>query len=198
MGSSTCTANAGDVCEDSTYGLTKACCSPYTCSTLTSRTKTCQGLSLSANETCFAGGASVGTCATGLICLDGKCKEIGTCADPVFPGSLCYSGDVNRYVATCCSGSHCGQPPSKTDGFCMRFDLAEGAQCGDTEAREFRGYCNTGLNCINGVCSTSTTTSTTTTATTVACKTSGATCWTGSGPIDTCCTGICNLGTKKC
>ena len=56
-----CNAEAGDVCEDSTYGIIKTCCSPYTCESVTSRTKTCQGLSLPANETCFEGGAvSVG------------------------------------------------------------------------------------------------------------------------------------------
>jgi len=204
-----CNANSGDVCEDTTYGITKTCCSPYTCETLTSRTKACQGVNLAANQTCFEGGVSVGTCASGLICLDGVCKEPGTCADPVFPNSLCYSGDVSRKVADCCTGSYCVQPTSSTDSFCMSFTLTEGQQCGDTQAREYRGFCNTGLNCINGVCSTSTTTSTTTTttttttvttttATTVACLASGTTCWTGSGPPSDCCSGSCPLGTRTC
>merc|ERR1712165_643335 len=59
-----CNANAGDVCEDTTYGITKTCCSPYTCETLSgsTRSKTCQGLSLTLNQTCFEGGSSVGTC----------------------------------------------------------------------------------------------------------------------------------------
>jgi len=208
-----CNANAGDVCEDSTYGITKTCCSPYTCETMTTRTKTCQGLNLAANETCFEGGVSVGTCASGLICLDGICKETSTCADPVFPNSLCYSGDVNRKVADCCDGSYCVQPTTSTDSFCMSFTIAEGLQCGDTEAREYRGFCNTGLNCNNGVCSSGTTTSTTTTttttttvttttATTVPCVASGATCWGGPGtgnPSECCGSNpSCPLGSKTC
>merc|ERR1712183_496248 len=72
---SNCTANAGDVCEDSTYGITKTCCSPYTCTTMTNRTKTCQGMNLAVNETCFEGGSSVGTCASGLICLEGNVRR---------------------------------------------------------------------------------------------------------------------------
>ena len=56
-----CNANSGDVCEDTTYGITKTCCSPYTCETLTDRTKACQGVNLAANQTCFEGGVvSVG------------------------------------------------------------------------------------------------------------------------------------------
>jgi len=207
-----CNAEAGDVCEDSTYGITKTCCSPYTCESVTSRTKTCQGLSLPANETCFQGGASVGSCASGLICLDGVCKESSTtCADPVL--GLCYSADVGRKVADCCTGSYCVQPETSSDSFCMSFTIKEGLQCGDTQAREFRGFCDTGLNCINGYCSTGTTTSTTTTttttttvttttATTVACVASGATCWggPGTGNPNECCGSnpSCPLGSKTC
>ena len=94
----------------------------------------------------------MGTCASGLICLDGVCKEPGTCADPVFPNSLCYSGDVSvsisvpaalsssqnlfqRKVADCCTGSYCVQPTPSSDSFCMSFTIGEGLQCGDTEAR---------------------------------------------------------------
>jgi len=203
----TCTANAGDVCEDSTYNITKTCCSPYTCETLTSRTKTCSGSNLAVNETCFDSGSSVGTCASGLVCLDGKCKETGTCADPVFPNSFCYSGEVNRQVATCCDGSYCVQPSSSSDSFCMRFDIGQGFQCGDTEARGYRGYCNTGLYCVNGVCSSSSTTSTTvaptttstaapvTTVTEQPCVGTGETCWSGSGPPTATC---CNPDKPKC
>merc|ERR1712115_533385 len=210
-----CNANAGDVCEDSTYGITKTCCSPYTCETLTgsTRSKTCQGLNLAANQTCFEGGSSVGTCASGLVCLDGVCKESSsTCADPVFPNSLCYSADASRKVADCCTGSYCVQPTDgNADSFCMSFTIAEGQQCGETQAREYRGYCNTGLNCNDGVCSSATTTSTTTTttttttvttttATTVPCVASGATCWSGSGAPDQCCGSnpSCPLTTRTC
>merc|ERR1712241_1122391 len=200
-----CTANAGDVCEDSTYGITKTCCSPYTCETLTgsTRSKTCQGLNLAANQTCFEGGSSVGTRASGLVCLDGVCKESSsTCADPVFPNSLCYSADASRKVADCCTGSWCVQPTDgNADSFCMSFTLAENEQCGETQAREYRGYCNTGLNCNNGVCSSATTTATTTTVTTAACIASGQPCWTGSGPpLSNCCGSnpSCNLATRNC
>merc|ERR1711879_656233 len=100
-----------------------------------------------------------------------------------------------------CSGSWCVQPASSNDSFCMRFDLAEGEQCGMTQSREYRGQCALGADhCINGVCSSSTTTSTTTT-TTAACIASGATCWSGTGPpTAVCClsTESCNLGTKIC
>merc|ERR1711874_201593 len=206
-----CNAQAGDVCEDSTYGISKTCCSPYTCESVTSRTKTCQGVSLPANETCFEGGASVGSCASGLICLDGVCKEASTtCADPVL--GLCYSADVSRKVADCCSGSYCVQPETSSDSFCMSFSIAEGLQCGDTQAREFRGFCATG-NCINGYCSSETTTSTTTTttttttvttttATTVPCVASGQTCWGGPGtgnPSECCGSNpSCPLSSKTC
>merc|ERR1711874_354618 len=210
-----CNANAGDVCEDTTYGITKTCCSPYTCETLSgsTRSKTCQGLSLTLNQTCFEGGSSVGTCASGLVCLDGICQSSTTCALPVYPGSLCYSADASRTIAECCTGSWCVQPTDgNADSFCMNFSLAEGEQCGETQAREYRGYCNTGLHCNNGVCSSSTTTSTTTTTTTTttvttttvttaACIASGQPCWTGSGPpLSNCCGSnpSCNLATRNC
>ena len=68
----TCNANAGDVCEDTTYNITKSCCSPYTCETVSgsNRTKTCQGLSLALNQTCFAGGVvSVGPAFSPVLTL---------------------------------------------------------------------------------------------------------------------------------
>jgi len=207
------TAAAGDVCEDTNYNITKTCCSPYTCSnSLSSRTKLCAGADLAVNDTCFSGGVSVGACGSGMVCLGGVCTETGSCAQPVYPTSIC-KGENSLVVATCCSGSYCVQPASSTDSFCMRFDLAEGEQCGMTQSREYRGQCALGADhCINGVCSSSTTTSTTTTTvttttvttttvTTVACVASGATCWSGVGPpTATCCSASesCNLGTKVC
>jgi len=206
-----CNANAADVCLDSTYGITKTCCSPYTCTSVTSRTSTCQGTELALNQACYEGGVNVGTCASGLLCLDGVCKEASTtCADPVFPNSLCYSADVNRKVADCCSGSYCVQPTSSSDSFCMSFNIGDGLPCGDTQDGEYRGFCDTGLNCISGVCSSNPTTTTTTTTTTTvttttvtttteACLTSGDTCWSGSGPPNTCCGGApCPLSTRTC
>merc|ERR1712088_102658 len=114
--------------------------------TMTNRTKTCQGLNLAVNETCFEGGSSVGTCASGLICLEGKCKATGTCADPVFPNSLCYSGDVNRKVADCCSGSYCIQQAGNTDSFCMSFSIGDG----DHDHSHHRGLCHQWITMLDG------------------------------------------------
>ena len=164
----TCTANAGDVCEDSTYNITKTCCSPYTCETLTSRTKTCSGSNLAVNETCFDSGSVSGpalylvlTVET-AVCRNLRLRSGLSGREMQGNRNLCWpslpqqflllwrserkvsqtppapwsTNDIfQRQVATCCDGSYCVQPSSSSDSFCMRFDIGQGFQCGDTEAR---------------------------------------------------------------
>jgi len=201
-----CQANGGDVCVDTNYGISKTCCSPYNCVSVTSRTSICTASELQAGEACYSNGVSVGTCASGLICLDGVCKTASTdCADPVYPDGLCYSADVGRTVATCCGATYCMKPTDNADSFCMDFAIAENLPCGDTQAEGYRGYCASGLNCLNGVCSSALTTTTTTTTTvtaettTIVCKGPGDACWEGPGTQpDTCCGASCDIGSRTC
>merc|ERR1719291_1152338 len=66
----------------------------------------------------------------------------------------------------------------------MEYNLAENAACGTTTADEYKGYCLSGLECINKVCTNTTAAATTTagpttiTVTTAnACIASGQPCW---------------------
>merc|ERR1711988_820654 len=121
------------------------------------------------------------------------------------------SADVNRDVASCCTGSYCMQPSDNADSFCMSFTIAEGLPCGQTQAEGYRGWCDSsaGLNCLNGVCSSAPTTTTTTTTTTTpptttgpttttVCIASGETCFDGSSPPQPCCSGQCPTSTGTC
>merc|ERR1711988_2092145 len=101
------------------------------------------------------------------------------------------SADVNRDVASCCTGSYCMQPSDNADSFCMSFTIAEGLPCGQTQAEGYRGWCDSsaGLNCLNGVCNSAPTTTTT------VCIASGETCFDGSSPPQPCCSGQCPTST---
>ena len=46
----------GDVCVDTNYGISKTCCSPYNCVSVTSRTSICTASELQAGEACYSNG----------------------------------------------------------------------------------------------------------------------------------------------
>ena len=122
----------------------------------------------------------MGTCASGLICLDGVCKTASAdCADPVYPDGLCYSADVGvrqrvewnirtshielpglqsgarfifqRTVATCCGATYCMKPTDNADSFCMDFAIAENLPCGDTQAEVSRARERTAVSLFAGI-----------------------------------------------
>merc|ERR1711936_616638 len=205
-----CTANGGEGCADSMYpSADRSCCSPYTCTQVTSRSSQCLDSAIALGAACTVSGQSVGNCSDPNVCLGGVCTAPSTCILPVT--GLCYSGDLNAKAGDCCASpspspvaSFCLRGSDSNDSFCHGYNLAEGEKCGTTLAEEYRGYCASGLNCLSGVCSsdaTTTTTSTTTTTTTtttvttvtVGCAASAATCFDGTTGT-TCCTGSCVPG----
>merc|ERR1712215_211209 len=84
---STDCAAGGDICEyTSQYtNITKACCSPYSCTSATSASSICTGDNLPEGTTCFTNTTgSLGTCASGLSCVTTPCvADDPTCIEPV-------------------------------------------------------------------------------------------------------------------
>lgn len=159
----------------------------------------CQGTDLPEGSTCWSNSASSGTCVSGTICqkasstdATGTCtvSTLAACSGPtvgVSGGNICR----NAALPTANYGSCCPNPDtgittimclaatdggSNPDSFCMAYNIPSGGSCGTTSADNYNGYCASGLNCINGICSSATTTA----APVTTCGYSGETCWDGS------------------
>merc|ERR1711910_221893 len=197
---STDCADGGQVCQyTSQYtNITKDCCSPYTCTSATSASSICTGDNLPEGTTCFTNTTgSLGTCASGLSCVTTTCvADDPTCIEPV--NGLCHinDGTISQTIGSCCDGAYClpvdSYAPSNPNKYCQLFSIEEGGNCNPDE---YRGFCKSGLYCVDSICTngdattTTSTTSTTTgpTTTTKACVASGATCDDNAGTTNTCC-----------
>merc|ERR1711936_1222892 len=116
----------------------------------------------------------------------------GDCQSP--GNAMCYDATAGAVTGSCCSGSQC-QPyiPSGTtptgavDWYCQYLTkLALGESCANKV-----GTCETGLNCVSGVCSDQPTTTTAAT-TTASCSSPGnALCYnaTAGALVSSCCSG---------
>merc|ERR1711936_1199251 len=116
----------------------------------------------------------------------------GDCQSP--GNTMCYDATAGAVTGSCCSGSQC-QPyiPSGTtptgavDWYCQYLNkLALGESCANKV-----GTCETGLNCVSGVCSDQPTTTTAAT-TTASCSSPGnALCYnaTAGALVSSCCSG---------
>merc|ERR1711887_501967 len=132
---------------------------------------------------CFTLGVVV-TIAIGHV--SGQCQSPGN--------AMCYDATAGAVTGSCCSGSQC-QPyiPSGTtptgavDWYCQYLNkLALGESCANKV-----GTCDTGLNCVSGVCSDQATTTTVAT-TTASCSSPGnAICYnaTAGALVSSCCSG---------
>merc|ERR1739846_15040 len=171
---STDCAAGGDICEyTSQYtNITKACCSPYSCTSATSASSICTGDNLPEGTTCFTNTTgSLGTCASGLSCVTTTCvADDPTCIEPV--NGLCHvnDGSISQTIGSCCDGAYClavdSYAPSNPNKYCQLFSIEEGGNCNPDE---YRGFCKRGLYCVDNICTSgdaTTTTSTTTTAST--------------------------------
>merc|ERR1719430_2749001 len=200
---STDCAAGGQVCQyTSQYtNITKDCCSPYTCTSATSASSICTGDNLPEGTTCFTNTTgSLGTCASGLSCVTTTCvADDPTCIEPV--NGLCHinDGTISQTIGSCCDGAYCipvdSYAPSNPNKYCQLFSIEEGGNC---NPNEYRGFCKSGLYCVDSICTngdaTTTTTTTSTTSTTTgpttttkACVASGATCDDNAGTTNTCC-----------
>merc|ERR1712002_891932 len=201
---STDCAAGGDICMyTSQYtNITKDCCSPYACTSATSSSSICTGDNLPEGTTCFTNTTgSLGTCASGLSCVTTTCvADDPTCIEPV--NGLCHinDGTISQTIGSCCDGAYClpvsSYAPSNPNKYCQLFTIEEGGNCNPDE---YRGFCKSGLFCVDSICTsgdattttstttTSTTTTVTTTTSTKACVVSGETCDDGAGTTNTCC-----------
>merc|ERR1719410_847412 len=201
-----CTAQIGDICDDTTLQSTgvypKTCCDGATCTNIdsTGRTSVCAGSNLGVNATCGTIGTTTveNTCMSNLTCRNGMCEnwsDPSNCTTAGMMGyNLCYSGSVGpQKGGICCPDGTksiaCipSTDSGSTDRYCMEYNLAENAACGTTTADEYKGYCLSGLECINKVCTNTTATTTTasgpttvTVTTAKACIASGQPCWDAS------------------
>merc|ERR1711970_1430793 len=98
----------------------------------------------------------------GLVVTITIAQVTGQCQSP--GNAMCYDATAGAVTGSCCSGSQC-QPyiPSGTtptgavDWYCQYLNkLALGESCANKV-----GTCDTGLNCVSGVCSDQATTTTT-------------------------------------
>merc|ERR1711887_497704 len=133
---------------------------------------------------CFTLGVVV-TIAIGHV--SGQCQSPGN--------AMCYDATAGAVTGSCCSGSQCQPylPPGTTptgsivDWYCQYLTkLALGESCANKV-----GTCETGLNCVSGVCSDQPTTTTAAT-TTASCSSPGnALCYnaTAGALVSSCCSG---------
>jgi len=199
-----CDIAAQVVCGDTSYPSMyegRCCASPYTCSLITGSTRTsmCQGTDLPEGSTCWSNSASSGTCVSGTICkkasttdATGTCtvSTLAACSGPtvgVSGGNICRNAALPTVnYGDCCPNPNTGidtvmcllatDGGTNPDGFCMAYNIPDGGSCGTTSAENYNGYCASGLNCNNGVCSSATTTA----APATNCAYSGQTCWDGA------------------
>merc|ERR1719430_1868907 len=151
---STDCAAGGQVCQyTSQYtNITKDCCSPYTCTSATSASSICTGDNLPEGTTCFTNTTgSLGTCASGLSCVTTTCvADDPTCIEPV--NGLCHinDGTISQTIGSCCDGAYCipvdSYAPSNPNKYCQLFSIEEGGNCNPDE---YRGFCNSGLYCVD-------------------------------------------------
>merc|ERR1739846_225946 len=123
-----------------------------------------------------------------IVALLGLAHVKGQCQSP--GNAMCYDATAGAVTGSCCSGSQC-QPyiPSGTtptgavDWYCQYLNkLALGESCANKV-----GTCDTGLNCVSGVCSDQATTTTT-----ASCSSPGnALCYdaTTGALVSSCCSG---------
>jgi len=196
-----CDIAAQVVCGDTSYPSMyegRCCVSPYTCSLITGSTRTsmCQGTDLPEGSTCWSNSASSGTCVSGTICqkasstdATGTCtvSTLAACSGPtvgVSGGNICRNAALpDANYGSCCPNPDTGietimcfpatDGGSNPDSFCMAYNIPAGGSCGTTSADNYNGYCASGLNCINGICSSATTTA----APATTCGYSGEKCW---------------------
>merc|ERR1711970_930902 len=127
----------------------------------------------------------------GLVVTIVIAQVTGQCQSP--GNAMCYDATAGAVTGSCCSGSQC-QPyiPSGTtptgavDWYCQYLNkLALGESCANKV-----GTCDSGLNCVSGVCSDQATTTVATT--TASCRSPGnALCYdaTAGALVSSCCSG---------